>query len=331
MGARETGGVPSPVSRFLTNWIFLVTTWILVLWQTLAMITSVSAAPLSWPSRIQAAAGSERLTLSPVPRGFSAVDPGDGSLAPNGPSLVKRRLESNQVRLVAMRHGQSQSNADSEQLGQPLLYGQSESPLTDLGRQQARDCAVELYGQLGGDEWLRRCLVDPRQLPVFIASPVSRASESAEVLAGYLKQKVAELGTPEDSLRLAPFLSVQTDPRLLETSFGRFETHPLGDLEREFPEFVSHWRPPQGLGTDFRHRFPGGESRADAMNRMTSFLDSLTLLYPGRTVCVMAHGESLMAAKGVLGLLPVEDGKLRAQGGMQNAKPYWFVGEGRKD
>jgi broad specificity phosphatase PhoE len=289
------------------------------------MITSVSAAPLSWPSRLRTATGSESLTLSPVPRGFAAVEPGDGSLVATGPSLVKRRLEANNVRLVVMRHGQSQSNKDSEQLGQPLLYGQSESPLTDLGRQQARDCAVELYRQLGGDDWLRGCLSNPRQLPVFLSSPVSRAEDSAQLLVDHLKERSVALGgSPE---KLAPFLVVHTDPRLLESNFGRFEKHPLSDLEREFPDFVSHWRPPQGLGTDFRHRFPGGESRADVMNRMTSFMDSLTLLYPGRTVCVMAHGESLLAAKGVLGLLPVEEGKLRAQGGMQNATPYWLVGQ----
>ncbi len=292
------------------------------------MITSVSAAPLSWAPRLRTATGNEHLTLSPVPRGFHEVESSDGSLAPSGPSLVKRRLESNGVKLVVMRHGQSQSNADSEQLGQPLLYGQSESPLTELGRQQARNCAVELYRQMGGDDWLRGCLDNPRQLPVFIASPVSRASESAQLLVDHLTERVAALGGPEASQRLAPFLTVHRDPRLLESSFGRFEKHPLGDLEREFPEFVSHWRPPQGLGTDFRHRFPGGESRADVMNRMTSFMDSLALLYPGRTVVVMAHGESLMAAKGVLGMLPVEDGKLRAQGGMQNATPYWLVGAG---
>lgn len=255
------------------------------------------------------------------------MEPEDGSLAYTGPSLVKRRLEANNVRLVVMRHGQSQSNADSEQLGQPLLYGQSESPLTELGRQQARACAAELYRQLGGDEWLRGCLDNPRQLPVFMASTVSRAEESAQILVDHLRERALALGgSPE---KLAPFLVVHTDPRLLESSFGRFEKHPLSDLERELPDFVSHWRPAQGLGTDFRHRFPGGESRADVMNRMTSFMDSLTLLYPGRTVCVMAHGESLMAAKGVLGLLPIQEGKLRAQGGMQNATPYWLVGQGK--
>lgn len=292
------------------------------------MITSVSAAPLSWHKHVRTAAGNEPLVLSPVPRGFSEVEAGDGSLRPNGPSLVKRRLEANNVRLVVMRHGQSQSNLESEQLGEPLLYGQSESPLTELGRQQARNCAVELYGQLGGDDWLRGCLDNPRQLPVFVSSPVDRAEDSAQIMVDHLRERVQALGGSQACERLAPFLQVHTDSRLLESNFGRFEKHRLSELANEFPEFVSHWRPPQGLGTDFRHRFPGGESRADVMNRMTSFMDSLTLLHPGRTVVVMAHGESLMAAKGVLGLLPVEEGRLRAQGGMQNATPYWLVGQG---
>ncbi|MCE7870321.1 histidine phosphatase family protein [bacterium CPR1] len=313
----------------MPKWIFWFTTWIALVCQTVAMISSVSAVPLSWPQRLRTAPSSRELTLGPVPRGFVAVDPSDGSLAYSGPSLVKRRLEANQVRLVVMRHGQSQSNADSEQQGQILLYGQSESPLTPLGREQARDCASELYRQLGGDSWLQQAMADPRQLPVFVSSPVSRASESAELLVDHLKERVKVLGGPEAASRLAPWLQVHTDPRLLESHFGRFETRPLSEVEREYPDFIAHWRPPEGLGTDFRHRFPGGESRSDVMNRMTSFLDSLALLYPGRTVCVMGHGESLLGARAVLGLIPEQEGKLRAQGGLQNATPYWLIGQSR--
>ena len=127
----------------------------------------------------------EGLTLAPVPRGFSEVDPVDGSIAYKGESQLKRLLESNGVKLIAVRHGQSQSNADSEQTGQPLLYGRSESPLTDKGRQQAQACAVELYRELGGDEWLKTCIDDPSKLPVFISSTVSRTVDTANILTDH--------------------------------------------------------------------------------------------------------------------------------------------------
>ncbi|MEW6280163.1 MAG: histidine phosphatase family protein, partial [Candidatus Eremiobacterota bacterium] len=268
----------------------------------------------------------DTLPLSPHPPGFQPVDDADGSLAYQGPSWVKRRLENNGVRLVAIRHGQSQSNADSEKLGQPLLYGQSESPLTDLGREQARTCAARLYSQLGGDDWLRGCLDHPEKLPVFLSSPVSRSMDSAELLVQHLRDRVLELGGEEALGRLASHLVVQPEPRLLETHFGRFEGHPLSDLQQAHPDFARNWLPPEGMGTDFRHRFPGGESRADVMLRMACLLDGVARVHAGRTVVVMTHGECLRATRAVLGQAPVQEGKVRAEGGMANATPYWLVG-----
>lgn len=270
----------------------------------------------------------EGLALSPVPCGTAPVDEADGSLAYRGPSMVLRRLQHNQVRVVAIRHGQSQSNADSEQAGQPLLYGQSESPLTQKGVRQARDCAVEFYRQLGGDEWMRGCMEDPRRLPVFYSSTVSRALDTAQIIADHLSDKAFEIGGQAARDRVAAAVAVHREPRLLESDFGRFETHPLSDLQRAYPEFTNAWRPPEGFGTDFRHRFPGGESRADVMRRMHGFFNSVAHTCAGRTVVMLTHGESVLAARATLGQLPQTDGKVRAETGVVgNAVPYWMVGQ----
>ena len=289
---------------------------------------------MSWPSLpparplapIQRPQQTQSLELSPVPCGFRAVDDVDGSLAYRGPSLVYRRLQFAGVQLMAIRHGQSESNAQSQALGQPLLYGQSESPLTDKGRLQAQECAQKLYEQLGGEDWLRQALDDPRLLPVLVGSDVSRAYETATLLKAGLADQAEKLAGPEGRAVIEKELPVLSDPRLRETNFGRFETRPLAELERAYPEFVSHWRPNEGMGTDFRHRFPGGESRADVMRRVGQFLDGCCLRYPGKTVIMVSHGETLLSTRALLGKAPAAEGKVRAETGViPNAAPFWMV------
>jgi broad specificity phosphatase PhoE len=268
------------------------------------------------------------LQSSTPPAGFATVDSADGSMAPKGQSLLKARLQNNQINLIAIRHGQSQANAESEALGQPLLYGQSESPLTDKGRAQAQSCAQQLYAQLGGDAWIEKCISQPNQLPVFVSSSVSRAMESAQILVDHLKDKIAQIGGQAALAKLGPQLVVESESRLRETNFGRFEKRPLSELQQAYPDFVSHWRPSEGLGTDFLHKFPGGESRADVMTRISNVLDGVCLKYPGRTVVMMSHGESILATRTSLSLVPVQEGKVRAETGViNNATPYWLVGQ----
>ena len=284
---------------------------------------SVSLPPRTAPQVGQ----KEELDLSPVPPGFVLAEATDGSMSPSRGNLLKRRLENNGISLVAIRHGQSQSNADSETLGQPLLYGQSESPLTQKGRDQAQNCAQEFYSRMGGDEWLKGCISKPESLPVFISSSVGRAMESSQIIVDHLKRKLDEVGGPGSAQALAPFLQIEAEPRLRETNFGRFEKRPLSEVQDAYPEFVKNWRPPEGLGTDFLHRFPGGESRADVMKRVSAFFDSVALRYPQRTVVMLSHSECILGARTALGLAPVKDNKVRAETStIANATPYWLVG-----
>lgn len=286
--------------------------------------------PASPPSAIpRPAARDEGLALSSLPRGFDGVDAADGSIAYRGSGNgLAQRLAHNQVRVVAIRHGQSQSNADSEQTGQPLLYGRSESPLTAKGIQQARDCAAEFYRQMGGDSWMQAAIDNPSLLPVFCSSTVSRALDSAQIIADHLTERALAIGGEAARDKVAPWLGVHREPRLLESSFGRFETRPLSELQRAYPEFTRHWRPPEGRGTDFRHRFPGGESRADVMRRMEQFFESVARKCAGRTVVMLTHGEAVLAARAALGQAPQVDGKVRAEtGAVGNAVPYWMVGQ----
>ena len=85
------------------------------------------------------------------------AQPGEGSISPG---LECKRLETEldecNVKLIAVRHGQSQVNAHAEELGAPILCGQTDSPLTSKGTEQAELAADKLYRELGGDNWLHQ-------------------------------------------------------------------------------------------------------------------------------------------------------------------------------
>lgn len=287
------------------------------------------AAPPTRPvAQISRPLAQNSLELSPAPSGFAPVEDCDGSLSYQGPNLLCKRLAFANVQILAVRHGQAESNAQSEALGQPLLYGQSESPLTEKGRQQARECASKLYEQLGGSAWLSQALEDPSKLPVLASSDVSRAQDTASILKAGLADEAEKLRGAEGRQIVEEQLILLSDARLRETNFGRFETRPMAELQNAYPDFVSHWRPSEGMGTDFRHRFPGGESRADVMKRVGNFFDGCCLRFPGRTVIMVSHGETLLSTRALLGKAPVQEGKVAAEtGAIPNAVPFWLVQE----
>ena len=88
-----------------------------------------------------------------------------------------------------IRHGQSQANADR------VFAGQSDSPLTALGRQQATDEA-------------KRIVREGMTFDVIISSPLARAYDTASIIAratGY------------------PIEAIQIDQRLMERGLGALQ------------------------------------------------------------------------------------------------------------
>ncbi|OUN39318.1 histidine phosphatase family protein [Faecalibacterium sp. An77] len=90
------------------------------------------------------------------------------------------------------RHGQTVWNVENK------ICGVTDSPLTDLGRQQAR--------ALG-----RQLAADSHGITRILCSPLSRARETAEIVA-------ASTGLP-----------LTVEPRLREQAFGRYEGTPRND------------------------------------------------------------------------------------------------------
>ena len=139
-----------------------------------------------------------------------------------------------------IRHGQTDWNA------QRRLQGSTDIPLNDVGRGQARDAVAVLAGY---------------QWDVIVSSPLSRAAETADLIAA--------------GLALGPARRV---PELTERSFGPAEGMQDG-LE------LDALRIPGG--------FRGAESQDEAALRGLTSLEALAEEFRGRRVVVIAHGSLL--------------------------------------
>lgn len=150
--------------------------------------------------------------------------------------------------ILLLRHGQTTWNAVRR------VQGQSESPLSDLGRRQAR-----AMGALVADLIAR----EPHAPWRLVASPLVRTRDTAAAVA-------AATGLP-----------VAYDPRLMEIHCGDWEGRLWDDIQRDDPE--------RALGTDRFFNAPGGESFEQIMGRARGFLADLPP-EPDRRVIVVSHG-----------------------------------------
>jgi broad specificity phosphatase PhoE len=140
-------------------------------------------------------------------------------------------------RIILIRHGQSESNADSSVRENTPDH---RTNLTPLGREQAGAAGVRLR-ELLGDQTIRAYV-----------SPYYRTRQTFEALR-------AGGGEPLN------ILSAYEDPRIREQDFGHLRAvaaHHLIDNERK--DFGS-----------FFYRIPDGESGADVFDRISGFLDTV--------------------------------------------------------
>lgn len=184
------------------------------------------------------------------------------------------------LRVFLIRHGQTQWNFEQR------YQGQTDIPLTELGRRQA-----EAVG--------RRLAAEP--IEAIYASDLQRAYETAAPLARYL-------GLP-----------VLTDERLREVHFGAWEGYTFKEVEERYPEEVYAW-----LRAPHLHAPPGGESGADFIGRVRSFWEELRGRHPEGTVAIFAHGGSLVTLTELVLKLPYESRwKLRlSHGGYSELMVY---------
>ncbi|WP_326836472.1 histidine phosphatase family protein [Amycolatopsis rhabdoformis] len=155
--------------------------------------------------------------------------------------------------LVLLRHGESTANAGD------VFAGQRDVPLTPAGIREARAAAATLAG------W---------RPAVVHTSPLVRAADTAVLVRDLL----------------APDVAVTHRSALVERHYGVLQGLRRADARVRFgPEAVARWRrTPHGLP-------PGGESLATVYERLRPYWHEglLPLLESGRSVLVVAHGNSL--------------------------------------
>ena len=138
----------------------------------------------------------------------------------------------------------------------PRVQGRRDVPLNNRGRAQTRELARAAAGEGLRTIW---------------SSHLSRARETAGIVAD-------ELG-----------LDVRVDERLAESDRGVWEGRRIEDIERDEPELWGEWR---RAGADFR--FPGGESLAEHLARVSAALDDIGAgELPALAIC---HGGTIRCA-----------------------------------
>ena len=168
--------------------------------------------------------------------------------------------------LYLVRHGQSEWN----RIGR--IQGRSESPLTELGREQA-----VAIGRL-----LRTVLPDS-DIDI-VASPLARAFETATIIAGELDRSARD---------------VYADERITDFDVGVLAGYPgWHAVATDHPELAR-----LRLEDPIHFHPPGGESGADVLARARDFLDERKAT--GRDTLVVGHGVInkfiRAAARGVTG------------------------------
>lgn len=131
-----------------------------------------------------------------------------------------------------VRHGETEWNAAGR------YQGAKDSPLTERGRQQARQSGRKLASIIKGDLPLRTYV-----------SPLGRASQTAELIAESLP------------------LDIHIEPRLAEISAGAWDGMSMHEIDVEYPGALN------GSGPhDWYFLGPGGENFDAAFGRVSSWL-----------------------------------------------------------
>ncbi len=155
--------------------------------------------------------------------------------------------------LWLVRHGESEGN-----LGQ-RIQGWEDSPLTDLGREQAKLAAARLANEA--------------QISQIISSPLRRAAETGQIIS-------QTLGKP-----------VRYDRRLNEYNFGPLNGLTRAEIAERFPQVPAAWK-----ANEFWEILPGEEGDPAFEARVQAVIeDIVTEMEEEMAVTVVTHGGTLNA------------------------------------
>lgn len=153
----------------------------------------------------------------------------------------------NPAQICVARHGETDWNTAE------ILQGWTDVEINDKGRRQAHELALALA---------------PSDFDLIYSSPLLRALETAEIIAG--------------DLRLAP---PAIHPGLKERHFGAIQGIPKPELAELNPVLLQ-----QILKRNPACTFPQGESMNVFADRVLHAVTSIGVQHPGKSVLVITHG-----------------------------------------
>ena len=161
------------------------------------------------------------------------------------------------TRVVIIRHGQTQWNADGR------FMGQADIPLDEVGERQAEAVARRLAGE--------------RPAAIY-ASDLQRAWHTAQAI----QAEIARSAAPEPAPSLIP------ENRLREMKFGDWQGLTYPEIQLRFPETSAAWE------TNMLENAPsGGETLLQLAERVQQAYDEIHRLHQDQTVILVAHGGTL--------------------------------------
>ncbi len=171
--------------------------------------------------------------------------------------------------LYLARHGETVYNRENR------FCGEADSPLTPVGIKEAHRNGRALCAHLGSSPQLR-----------IVSSPLKRAVHTADIMRTELA---------------APALSIETDARLREISFGAWEGLTLEEIKtRDAPGWLHR------IADRWDDAAPGGESYATVAARVAAWLSE-----QNGVLLVVTHGAVDRILRGLYaGLAPPEICKL---------------------
>lgn len=152
--------------------------------------------------------------------------------------------------LLLLRHGETEWNLSGRWQGQA-----ADTPLTELGRQQARIVAGRLRSY---------------SIDAIYSSDLLRAYETAEIIG--------------QALGVAPIIA---DPALRESDIGGWTGLTWDEITVRFPHEVAAMFAGQEV------RRGGGESYAELQARLAVAAERIAARHPGQTVLLVSHGAAL--------------------------------------
>ncbi len=146
-----------------------------------------------------------------------------------------------------IRHGITEHNRNGR------IQGQLDVPLSDQGRRQVHELAKRLR---------------PGMIQAIYSSDLSRAKETAEIIARAIKLEIEEFR-----------------PDLREICFGRWQGHTMAEVAELYPKEFAIWK------ADRTYAAPhGGESFAQMTARGWQAVQEIAASHPGQNVAVVTHG-----------------------------------------